>query len=149
METIISKRTATESDTDFVHQTECISYKDVVVRQFGSWDDEKHNELFNKTWKPEKYEILSSNGTDCGFISIERNKEYIFIHEIVLLPEFQGKGIGSSLVKEIIQEASLKNIPVRLQVLKENQAQHLYRKLGFKDTGVTDTHFKMELKPSS
>lgn len=147
MENVISKRTATELDTHFVYQTETASYKDVVTRQFGSWDDKKHEELFNKVWKPEKYEILMCNGIDCGFISIERNQEYILIHEIVLLPEFQGKGIGSNLLKEIIQEASTKNIPIKLQVLKESQAQHLYRRLGFKDIGVTDTHYKMEFKP--
>jgi predicted GNAT family acetyltransferase len=33
---------------------------------------------------------------------------------------------------------------VRLQVLRKNRAHHLYERLGFVQTGQTDTHILME-----
>ncbi len=38
--------------------------------------------------------------------------------------------------------------PTRLQVLKENKAAELYRRMGFKQIGETETHFEMEYNPS-
>ena len=34
-------------------------YHDVVVRQFGQWDQEQQEGFFIAKWFPEKYEILS------------------------------------------------------------------------------------------
>ena len=41
------------------------------------------------------------------------------------------RGIGSKIIKEIIEEAKSKNIPVTLMVLNINPAVNLYKRLGF------------------
>lgn len=148
MEAQITRRIATEADTEFARKTHHAAYHDVIVRQFGNFDEKMQDDFFAKSWKPETHEILLSDGAEAGYCFIEHFPDHIFAHELVLSLEFQGKGIGSNLLKEVIEEAKAKNIPVKLQVLKENQAQHLYRKLGFKDTGITDTHIEMEFNPS-
>lgn len=144
----ITKRPATEADTEFARKTHHVAYHDVIVRQFGVFDEKIQDEFFVKSWKPETYEILLSEGVKVGYSSIEHLPDYIFVHGLVLSPEFQGRGIGSKILKEVIEEAKKKNIPIRLQVLKENQAQHLYRRLGFRDIGLTDTHIQMEFDPN-
>lgn len=143
----ISKRQATNADTEFARSTHHAAYHDVIIRQFGNFDEKMQDDFFAKSWKPETHEILINNATDIGYYSVERSPEIIFLSELVLLPSTQGKGIGTKILEELVQESKAKNIPVKLQVLKENQAQHLYRKLGFKDTGITDTHIQMEFLP--
>jgi GNAT superfamily N-acetyltransferase len=59
------------------------------------------------------------DGIEAGYISIEYFPDHIVAHELVLLPEFQGKGIGSKLLKEVLEEAKIKHIPVQLRVLKK------------------------------
>lgn len=145
----ITKRIATETDTEFARKTHHEAYHDVIVRQFGNFDEKTQDDFFAKSWKPETHEILLSDGEEAGYCSVERFPGHIFVHELVLSPGFQGKGIGSKFLQELLEEAKGENIPVRLQVLKENQAQHLYRKLGFKDTVITDTHIQMEFNPFS
>ena len=78
---------------------------------------------------------------------MQETDKAIELHELVLLPEFQGQGIGSQLLKEVIDKAKAMNIPAHLGVLKENRAANLYRRLGFIQTGETETHFLMEFKP--
>ena len=148
MKSSITRRIAIEVDTDFARKTHHAAYHDVIVRQFGNFDEKMQDDFFAKSWKLETHEILLNDGTEVGYCSIERFPDHIFAHELVLSPEFQGKGIGSQLLQGVIEEAKAKNIPARLQVLKENQAQYLYRNLGFKDTGATDTHIQMEFNPS-
>ncbi len=49
------------------------------------------------------------------------------------------------MIKDIIREASERQLPVTLQVLKVNpRAQALYEKLGFVVTGETKTHKLMK-----
>jgi len=82
-----------------------------------------------------------------GYCFVEYLSECIIIHEIVISPDFQGKGYGSKVLRSIIDVAAEKHIPIKLQVLKENIAHDLYCKLGFKDVGTTDTHIEMEFIP--
>lgn len=149
MKILVTKRNATESDTTFARQAHHRAYHDVVVRQFGNWDEKMQDDFFDASWRPDTHEIISCDGSLCGYCAIEHTPERIFVHELVLLPEFQGKGIGSIILQTLIDDAARQRIPIKLQVLKENHAQSLYRKLGFTDTRSTDTHFEMTFNPTS
>lgn len=144
----LNRRPAQEEDTEFARQAHHHAYHDVVVRQFGNWDEKAQDDFFNSAWKGSKHEIIYTNGKPCGYFSMDESDDSITLHELVLLPEFQGQGIGSKILNEVIEIAKAKNIPARLQVLKENKAAELYRKLGFKQTGETETHFQMEYNPT-
>ncbi|MEK7185507.1 MAG: GNAT family N-acetyltransferase [Patescibacteria group bacterium] len=147
MEFSITKRIATESDTEFARKVHHSAYHGVVVRQFGNWDEKIQDDFFAKSWKPETHEIIYFNGVACGYCCIEYKPDYIFASELVILPEFQGRGIGSEILNKLKQESEQKKIPIKLQVFKENQARHLYRRLGFKDVGSKGAHIEMELDP--
>jgi ribosomal protein S18 acetylase RimI-like enzyme len=147
VESRLTKRPATEADTEFARKTHHTSYRDVIVKQFGDFEEKVQDEFFAKSWKPETHQILLYGDEECGYFSYEVFDDHIFAHELVLLPAFQGKGIGSQVLQDLMEEAKRRGLPVRLQVLRENKAQHLYRKLGFKDAGSTDTHIQMEFDP--
>ena len=140
----LNRRPAQEEDAEFAKQAHHRAYHDVVVKQFGEWNEEAQDKFFESAWKGSKHEILSANGKSCGYFSMDESEDLITLHELVLLPEFQGQGIGSKILNEVIEKAKVKNIPIRLQVLKENKAAELYRRLGFEQTGETETHFQME-----
>jgi len=70
---------------------------------------------------------------------------------IQLLPEFQGRGIGSDLILRELAHAKALGKPLRLQVLRANdRARALYERLGFRVVGETEHHFMMlfEMHPS-
>lgn len=149
IKTKITKRPAKKEDIDFARDLYHRAYSDVNVRQFGSWDESRQNDLFDKTWKAEIYEIILSGESFCGYCSIEQRDDYIFVHDLVVSPEFQGRGIGSKILNELIEKSKRINLSIKLYVLKENEARYLYRKLGFEDMGTTNTHIKMEFDPYS
>ncbi len=140
----LNRRPAEEKDTEFARQVHHRAYHDVVVRQFGSFEEKAQDKFFESAWKGSKHEIIYANGKPCGYFSMDESENEITLHELVLLPEFQGEGIGSKILSEVIEVAKVKNIPIRLEVLKENKAGELYRRLGFKQNGETETHFQME-----
>ena len=139
-----TKRKALPSDTDFARQTHHAAYRDVVMRQFGSFDEKTQDKYFAESWKLGNQEILLKDDKKVGYCSIEYLPNEIIIQQLTILPEFQSQGIGSELLTDVLKEAKIKGTPVKLQVLKKNRAKNLYEKLGFKEIGTTDTHFKME-----
>jgi predicted GNAT family acetyltransferase len=55
---------------------------------------------------------------------------------IQIVPDYQGQGIGTSIIKTILQEASERAVPVELRVNKDNpDAERLYARLGFRRFG--------------
>lgn len=140
----ITKRIATAADTEFARRAHHAAYHDVVVRQFGVFDEQVQDTFFTKSWKPEVYQILLDGEMRIGYCSVEDFLDHIRVHELVLLPEFQRQGIGSGILQEILAEAKAKNVPVSLEVLKESSAQYFYHKLGFKNIGSTETHVQMK-----
>ena len=102
--------------------------------------------FFESGWKNGlNHEIILCNDEPCGYCSFEETADGLMLNELVILPEFQNRGIGSRFLREKIDEAKTKKIPVQLQVLKANKAADLYERFGFVKTGETETHFKMEL----
>ena len=118
----------------------------MVVRQFGQWDDAMQEGFFVKKWFPEKYQILLCEGLPCGYLWVEDRDDSVVIMEIVILPEFQCRGIGTQVLQEEISRARDRNVPTTLRVLKESRAASLYNRLGFQEYDRTETHILMKWK---
>ncbi len=140
---LLERRPATSSDTEFARTTHHEAYREVVSRQFGAWDEALQDRLFEESWIPHKFEIVLCDGNPCGFLSIEDRPDHIYVSHIVIVPQFQGRGIGSRLLNEEMRRGREAKSPLRLQVLRENRAIELYRRLGFKECGTTETHICM------
>lgn len=140
----ISLRRATKEDRDFIFQTKKIVLKDYVEQIWG-WDERSQNEMFNEDFTPEKIRIILLNGTDIGIINSEKDKKYLRLNQLYILPEYQRKGIGTYCMNILQREASEFNLSIRLQTFKINTPARLfYDKLGFRITEETETHIKYE-----
>lgn len=142
----ITRRAATDADKDFLRDIHHRAYRDVVTRQFGAWDEALQDEFFEKNWSGVAYEILLFDHRACGYVAVENFTDHIFVRELVIAPEFQGKGIGSAVLRAEMEKAAAKC--VRLQTLLHNRAAKLYERLGFREYGRTETHVKMEMRNS-
>lgn len=95
--------------------------------------DKKHNFL-----------LASEKNVPLGFTSYETNyanKRQIMIHKIYLLPQAQGKGIGTKLIDFISTIGkSIQDTHVRLKVFVHNpNAIGFYEKIGFSKAGIENT----------
>ena len=138
------KRPAIHSDEPFMRALHKAAYQDVVARQFGWWDDEVQYSLFTQKWAPEKFEIIEIEGKPIGCLSVENHPDKVFVAEVQILPEFQGRGIGAELIRAELARARQMQKPVHLQVLQKNErARAFYERLGFTVQGTTNRHFSM------
>ena len=64
-----------------------------------------------------------------------------------LLPAFRGKGGGSTLLKNLMQEADSEGKTVTIHVEMNNPALAWYQRLGFKEISTGGFHRLMEWTP--
>lgn len=141
---LIITRPALTTDIDFARHVHHQAYKDVVTRQFGTWDEQAQDGFFNGDWIASAYEIVVCDGVPCGYLCVLDHEKHIHIIDIVLLSAFQGRGIGTHILRQIIERAKARQVPIKLGALKENRAIALYQRLGFKEFKRTETQILME-----
>jgi GNAT superfamily N-acetyltransferase len=142
----ITKRPALDADTDFARAVHHQAYHDVVVRQYDMWDEEAQDEFFKNDWSPPAFEIILCDGVPCGYTRIEDRSCDIHVRELVISPPFQGQGIGTQILREVIDRGKACKVPVRLGTQRANRAAELYLRLGFREFARTETHILMEWK---
>jgi len=142
----VSKRAAISADADFARNVHHRAYRDVIERQYGEWSPDDQDRFFADAWSAATHEIVLCNSVRCGYTCIETGNGEIYLRELVIDPDFQCQGIGTHVIKDLLAAATTREVPVRLQTHVHNRAGNLYRRLGFRETGRTDTHILMEWK---
>jgi ribosomal protein S18 acetylase RimI-like enzyme len=114
------------------------------VELVWGWDEKTQQRLFLESYEADRVQVITSNGLEIGFLKIEERPGALSLELIEILPEYQGRGIGRALIREVIA----RGVPVELRVLKVNpRARALYERLGFQVTGASSTHFYMRIEP--
>jgi GNAT superfamily N-acetyltransferase len=90
------------------------------------------------------HQIIQCDGQDVGCMAVERHENHIQLVKLYLLPAFQGQGIGTFLIRQLIAEATETNKPMQLRVLAVNPARRLYEREGFMIQAETEERLYME-----
>ena len=141
----LSLRKAHASDSEFIFAVKEAAYREYVEEVWG-WDDKYQRERHNREFvSQEDFRIIRFRGTDVGFLITFSTPDTLKVNQIYILPEYQGRGIGSACLTRIIDDASREQKSVTLQVLKVNtRGVAFYQRLGFTIVGESSTHFQME-----
>lgn len=140
----ITLRKYTNNNYRFVYQVKKNAYKKYVEECWVDWvenDQQKYFENFINQVGENAYIILYDN-KDIGFYNGEvlENGNYE-VGNICIVPEYQGKGIGTKLLKGILEKYN--DTDIEIQYFKQNPAGALYKRLGFEESGETNFHYKM------
>lgn len=132
---------------EFVYQVKKEAYKKYVEACWGEWNEENQrnyyenfiNQVEKDAW------IIQLNGKDIGFYNgMELEDGSYEIGNICIIPEYQGRGIGTQVLKDIMELH--KNKELYIQFFKQNPVGKLYERLGFIQSGETEFHYQM-IKP--
>lgn len=94
------------------------------------------------------HRLILKGGKAVGRILVHRAEQAITLVDIALLPEHRNCGIGTRLIRDLIEESRSFRRPLRLQVAKSNHAAaRLYERLGFSLTGENEMYYQMEWNP--
>src|SRR5437879_9095405 len=137
---ILALRGATNSDHDFLYNLHIRTMKTYVEQTWG-WDEAKAVKMFSERVAQGHYEVIVLNGVDIGAVNCHRREDTLYVSNIEILPEYQGRGLGTKILQRILAAAQRDGLTVTLRILKVNPARSLYERLGFIVTREDETHY--------
>ena len=92
---------------------------------------------------------ICMNGAVIGRLYLARMVTLLALMDITLATAHRGKGIGTALLQDLLQQADRQQLVTRLQVEPNNPARRLYRRLGFVEVGeVAGAYQEMRRQPN-
>jgi ribosomal protein S18 acetylase RimI-like enzyme len=79
-----------------------------------------------------RHEIIEANDLAVGRLYVDRREQEIRILDITVLPEYRRRGIGSSLLRALMDEAAAAGKSVTIHVENFNPSRHLFERLGYR-----------------
>jgi ribosomal protein S18 acetylase RimI-like enzyme len=108
---------------------------------------EAQHKYYQEVFPHAQFSILEKEGVPVGRLYIDRREEEHRLIDIALLPEFRGKGLGESLMRDVLDEARDAGKLVRIHVEQNNPAMRLYKRLGFEKIEDQGVYYLMEWRP--
>ena len=99
---------------------------DLFCRHWGGWVDKE----FQRGFIVQNIHIIIAGGDRVGFLSVITEDDNIHIDNIQLSSNVQKNGIGTKILKNIIN-SNIKST-ISLTTFDDNPAKRLYERLGFK-----------------
>jgi ribosomal protein S18 acetylase RimI-like enzyme len=94
------------------------------------------------------FELVLIDGEPAGRLYVDRSGPAIELLEIGLLEAHRGRGAGTELVRELLDEAASTGRPVRLHVARGSAAVRLYERLGFVVSDGDELYLQMQATPT-
>jgi ribosomal protein S18 acetylase RimI-like enzyme len=114
------------------------------LRDASEWDEAEQRRIVTYLLETADVHVIQVDEADAGYLAVWRSEHEIHVASIALSEPWRGKGLGTSLMRDLIDEASGRAVPVRLSVLSNNPAHELYERLGFVVTQVEGRKLRME-----
>lgn len=131
--------------SDFIYLTKKNAYKKYVEERWGVWDEKKQKIMFEKFINMVKNDtyIIQFDGVNVGFYNGETLEDGSYeIGNICIIPEYQGKSIGTKVLKYFMELHKKQNL--HIQYFKQNPVGVLYKRLGFVPDYEKDFHYVMK-----
>ena len=81
------------------------------------------------------FDVIEVDGEPAGRLYVHRGDDEIRIMDIALAPAFRGRGIGTALLRDLMEEAGASGRALSIHVEINNPARRLYERLGFSPAG--------------
>lgn len=138
----VDLRPVAESDDDFLLTVYASTREDELAqtawtvdqkRDFLRWQLDLQRREYETRFPDAEYRIIVVDQQPAGRIWVGADKEQIRLLDIALLPEFQNRGVGTILLRRLMDRADNEGKALRHMVfVLNNNADRFYERLGFK-----------------
>jgi GNAT superfamily N-acetyltransferase len=90
------------------------------------------------------YSVICVDGEPAGRLIVSRSDDEMVLVDLALLPRFRRTGIGSGLVRCLLDEADAGRLRVRCHVREGSDARRFWERAGFVAQGSDGVYVAME-----
>lgn len=118
--------------------------------QFLRWQFDLQRAEYSSRFPDADYRVILVNQQPAGRFWTGTDDEQIRLLDIALLPQFQNRGVGTALLRRLIDQAAKAGKALRHMVfVLNNDAERFYLRLGFKRIEDFGAYKHMEWKPEA
>jgi GNAT superfamily N-acetyltransferase len=107
------------------------------------WVDADQEALFASLWRTHDTRIITLDDQNIGWVEFRQVEDELFLKQLYISPAYQRRGIGSRVMRLLLEERCRMANSMALFVLKNNPALRFYRRHGFQVVRETHTAFVM------
>jgi ribosomal protein S18 acetylase RimI-like enzyme len=145
-----------EDDRDFRYRLFCDSrqpefavvlppdvFQQVMAHQFQA-----QTVSYRGQFPQARFDIIELDGRPIGRIVVDRPGDRLHLIDQAIIPELRGRGIGTAIMRALMDEAAARRVPVVLEASSSNDpSMRLYLRLGFVVTEITELYIELTWTP--
>ncbi len=152
----ITLRPVSSSDRDFLLQVYASTREEELRLVDWSADQkaafvrmqfEAQDAYYREHYHPATFDVVEVDGEPVGRLYAARWDDEIRIIDVALLREHRGRGIGTTLIRSLLDEAAATGKRLSIHVESHNPARRLYERLGFEEVAEHGLYRLMEATP--
>ena len=124
---------AREDEGQSLAEIRAISMKPSLIA-LGRFDESRVRNRFLEKFDPKNTYKIMLNNELIGFYATTDKDDHLYLNHLYILPQFQRKGCGGSVITHIKSKASSSGKPIRLGALRGSDSNFFYLKHGFVKT---------------
>ena len=139
---------AVVGDQRWLDQLRRSVYRELFIATFGSWDEARHVRDTSECWDRGDVSLIEADGARVGMIQLLDQTGVVEIGELQIHPAHQGRGIGSRILSDIVDQAHKRGRTVTVSVaLKNERANEFFQRCGFQHLEQTESHHRLQCVP--
>lgn len=120
----------------------------IYIEQTWGWDEIFQRHSFDMNLPARAWQIASQQEDDVGAYCRKDRGDHLHLAMLLVTTDWQRRGIGTQIIRDIQQQATARSTPLRLNVLKCNPAHSFYLANGFTVEDQDADRFRFYWSPS-
>ncbi|MBW8797728.1 MAG: GNAT family N-acetyltransferase [Streptomyces sp.] len=123
-------RPASDADVEEVAELRAVVLRGDLQR-LGRYDEGRVRQRLRDGYDADHTWVIEAGGAFAGCVALRPAADAHWLEHFYLAPHAQGGGIGSAVLRELLERCDRDGVTVRLNVLRGSAARRLYERHGF------------------
>ena len=140
-------RPASPPDVEAVAELRAVVMR-ADLERLGRFDAQRVRQRLRDGFDPGHTWVIEAGGEFAGCVALRPAEDSHWLEHFYLVPRLQGGGIGSGVLRTLLERCDRSGVLVRLNVLQGSPARRLYERHGFTVETQDPVDVFMVRKPS-
>jgi GNAT superfamily N-acetyltransferase len=123
-------RPAEPSDVEAIAELRAVVMRPDLER-LGRFDEHRVRQRLRNSFAPRHTSVIVADGAFAGCVALRPAEDERWLEHFYLAPDVQGRGLGSAILRALLEQTDADGVLVRLNVLRGSAARRLYERHGF------------------
>ena len=123
-------RPAQPADVEAIAELRAVVMRPDLER-LGRFDEHRVTQRLRDSFSPQCTSVIVVGGSFAGCVTLRPAEGGQWLEHFYLAPGVQGRGLGSAVLRTLLDRAATEGLSVRLNVLQGSAARRLYERHGF------------------